>query len=179
MAQRKRNVRAVAKTLLIYGEGKTEKAFCLFLKQLFVKRNSGVRITVDSGNGGGPVELIRKLKGKLERRAFDDCIVMMDTDLPWHDNFPKNINKTHIHYVGAKPCIEGMFLNLLSDSKFHLVRHSSAKCKRLFHKNYLDEKEKYDKNNYRKIFNRQILLKKCQDIPEFARLLQLIGIPQL
>jgi len=179
MARRRSNTRVVAKTLLIYVEGKTEKAFCLFLKQLFVQRNSGVRITVNAGNGGGPLELIRKLRGKLERRAFNNCIVLMDTDLPWPDDLPGEINKTSIYYVGSNPCIEGLFLKLLNDREYHKLQYSSGKCKRYFHDNYLMENEKYDKRNYSKLFNREMLLEKRQNVPEFARLLRLMGVHRL
>lgn len=176
MARRKRNVRSVAKTLLIYGEGKTERAFCLFLKDLLVKRNSGVKMTIGAGNGGGPIELMRKVQGKLERMDFDNCVVLMDTDLPWPKSLPKRVNKTRIHYAGAIPCIEGLFLKLLNDPKYHSVQHSSQKCKRHFHKKYLGEEEKYDKDNYHKIFKKQTLLKQIREIPDFARLLDLMGV---
>jgi len=82
MVHNRRKFLSVARTLLIHGGGKTEKVFANFLKNLFVERNCGVRITIDSRNGGSPAELIKKVSGKLERRSFDDCVVMMDTDLP-------------------------------------------------------------------------------------------------
>ena len=136
MAYKKQKTRAVAKTLLIYGEGKTEQTFCLFLKEILVERNSGVSVTIESGTGGGPKELIKKVKGELERRGFDNCVVMMDTDLPWPDPLPKKTNGTRIHYVGSDPCIEGVFLKLLNDPKYHSSQYSSKKCKSLFHKKY-------------------------------------------
>ncbi len=137
---------------------------------------SGVKVTIDAGNGGGPIELMRKVQGKLERMDFDNCVVLMDTDLPWPKSLPKRVNKTRIHYAGAIPCIEGLFLKLLNDPKYHSVQHSSQKCKRRFHKKYLGEEEKYDKDNYHKIFKKQTLLKQIREIPDFARLLDLMGV---
>ena len=132
-------------------------------------------VTIDSGNGGGPEQLIKKVKGKLERRGFDNCVVMMDTDLPWPE-LPKKTNGTRIHYVGSDPCIEGVFLKLLNDPNFHSVQHSCQKCKHFFHKKYLRKNEKYDKRNYYKIFKKQPLLKGLYKIPDFARLLDLMGV---
>jgi len=144
MARTKHLDRSAAKTLLIFGEGKTERAFTGFLKKVFVERNSGVRITIDYGNGGSPTELLKKVRGKLQRRSFDDCVVMMDTDLPWPASRPPKINKTRIHYVGSKPCIEGTFLKLLNDPNYQGMQGSSAKCKRYFHKNYLKNQYKLE-----------------------------------
>ena len=176
MVQSKPKIHSARRTLLIYGEGQTERVFANFLKNVFVKRNSGVRITIDSGNGGGPAELMKKVSGKLKQRSFDDCVVMMDTDLPWPKSLPKRVNKTQIHYAGAIPCIEGLFLKLLNDPKYHSMQHSSQKCKRHFHRKYLGEEEKHDKDNYHKIFKKQTLLKRICEIPDFEKLLHLMDV---
>lgn len=175
MGGERRKQRKTFKTLLIFGEGKTEGAFTNFIKDLFVGRDCGLRVSVDSGKGGDPASVLKSLCKKLHRITFNDCVVLMDKDRPWPDCPPKKINKTKITYIATLPCIEGLFLRLLNDKKCCPDRRNSRICEKHFHQNYLNRREKCNKESYNKIFSKEDLLNASQVVSELAQLLSFLG----
>ena len=50
--------RTVQTTVLIVGEGDTEKAFLDYLKSLYVTRGCGVSVTIRNAHGKGPINVV-------------------------------------------------------------------------------------------------------------------------
>ncbi|MCZ0932853.1 MAG: hypothetical protein OXJ52_06865 [Oligoflexia bacterium] len=69
----------------------------------------------------------------------------------------------------VQPCIEGLFLDILDQSK----PQTSRECKKMFEKNFLNEKKKLNHKSYQKIFDRNKLEKARNKIPLLNKILKI------
>lgn len=158
-------------SILIVGEGPTERAFLQYLKELYVMQDDDIRVEVESAHGGSPNCVIQKAKRLCGSRAYDECFVLIDADVP-----PKNdckIKKTkRIKILKATPCIEGLFLAILKHPNFSQTTTSSMVCKKEFEKNYLSRDKKMDKRAYSGIFSCEMLEERRKDVMELEEILK-------
>jgi len=173
-----RKFRRTKKTVLIVGEGPTEKAFLQHIKQLHITREMDIAVKVECGSGGAPrsvVERAVRLKGS---RAYDKCFVLIDADLPFEPDstLEKHMRKKpRIEMLKATPCIEGLFLAILKYPKFSQTKTTSGICKRMFEE-YLSQDKKIDKRSYEKIFQREILDERRSNFSELDAILKAMGV---
>lgn len=156
--------RGVVSTLLLVSEGETEAAFLKFLKGTFVSRGSGIAVTVRNARGGSPESVIAFAKKQLNGRAFNRCLIVMDTDRPWPQPPPARIQRVPIEYVKVEPCIEGLLLQIIDPDDYQRSWDTEA-CKREFENRYLDSKRKLDHRNFDRILSRDFLLSRQCHVP--------------
>lgn len=108
----KKRGRAASTTLLIIGEGATEKAFLDHLKSIYIQRGSGLSVTVRKAFGGSPENIVRYTSNIIRNAAYDKVAILMDTDVPWTDKTISIAQSKKIILIGSKPCIEGMLLKI-------------------------------------------------------------------
>lgn len=110
---RLRKRRRERKTLLVVGEGHTEVAFLNYLKTLYCRSSSSVRVKVENAHGKGP-ENVLNTAIRMQNHASYDCVVaVLDTDIVWTDSLIRKARENKVQLVGNTPCIEALFLSLL------------------------------------------------------------------
>lgn len=120
-----KNVRKAATTVLIVGEGATEKAFLDYLKSIYVVRGCGVSVTVRDAHGKSPEHIVTTAIRHSQSAAYDAIAVLLDTDVPWPDSVRKKARSKRICMIGSSPCCDGLILSILGQR----VPHTSAACK--------------------------------------------------
>lgn len=115
----------VKKTVIIVGEGLTEKAFLEYLRQFYIKRNSGISVKIQAATGGSPESILKYINGIIEQFDYDSKAILMDTDKEWSLLLRKKAQQKKIKLIGSQPCIEGLILEILE----HNVPYESKSCK--------------------------------------------------
>jgi hypothetical protein len=159
--------------ILIVGEGFTEQAFLLHVKDLFVKRDSDISVKVERSNGGSPEDIIKKAIRLRDSKGYDKCFVLMDADVEFNPTakIKKLMNKKPgMQIILSEPCIEGLLLRILGER----VPDSSDACKRSFH-NFISEDKKTQKRSYERLFTKDVLMDKRSNIPALNEILNILG----
>lgn len=165
----RRTNRTVRKTRLVFGEGETEEAFLKHLKSLYGCSCNDISCRVSSGNGGSPSSIIRKAIGRCSSEHYDECFVVLDSDVGISENDVKKAIKGLRNsganvicpiIISCSPCIESLFLEIIG----HTALQTCLECKNVFHDNYMSEKEKLNPANYIKRFPKDLLEIKRNDI---------------
>ncbi len=113
---RQRKTRKQRKTLLVVGEGQTEVAFLNYLKTLYCRASTSVKVTVQNAYGKGPENILQTAIRKKKQAGYDRVIAVLDTDIPWTATLKKEAQSNDVDLIGNTPCIEALFLNLLGES---------------------------------------------------------------
>lgn len=159
--------RKANRTILIMGEGATEKAFLKHLKNLYGQRGSGLAITIRSATGGSPEAIVRYTENIIKNRAYDRVAILMDTDVEWSKEARERAKKWNITLIGATPCIEGLLLRILGHTPPHRSEECKQACARIFGGDLMDEM------TYGVLITTPILEKQRQHIAELESLLAL------
>lgn len=112
-------------TVLIVGEGDTERAFLDHLRTHYVTRSCGVSVTTRNAHGKGPENVVDVAIRHANGADYSIVAVLMDTDLPWTPALRKQARTKKICLIGASPCCDGLLLEILGDP----VPVSSYQCK--------------------------------------------------
>lgn len=166
-------------TILIVGEGPTEKAFLQYLKELYITRDYEFAVKIECGAGGSPCSVVQKAIRLRGSRAYDKCYVLFDADRSLETDYKLSdrMNKRpRIEVLKATPCIEGLFLAILKHPGFSQASSLSDNCKRDFHANYISEDKKMDKRSYAVKFSRTMLDDHRVQVPELDLILKAMQI---
>jgi hypothetical protein len=120
-----KQVRVQRKTLLVVGEGDTEVAFLKYLRSLYCANDQGASVSVDNAHGKSPENIVECSIRHISSSAYDKRVCLLDTDVPWSPKATKKAKSKKIVMLGASPCIEGLFLEILG----HKVPATSSECK--------------------------------------------------
>lgn len=161
----KKQKRKANRTVLIMGEGATEKAFLKHLKNLYGERGSGLAITIRAATGGSPDNIVRYTENIIKNRAYDRVAILMDTDVEWTKETRERARKRKITLIGATPCIEGLLLNILG----HTVPLRSEECKQTCAKVFGGDL--MDEGVYQEILGKQVVDNIRHQIQEMELLL--------
>ena len=175
VAKRKRPVRRTKKTVLIVGEGSTEKAFLRYVKELYITRDMDISVNVECGSGGSPRNVMEKAIRLCGSRGYDKCFVLIDADIPLNADkklLTRMKRKPKIETLKSTPCIEGLLLSILGVSG----NNSSDQCKSIFESTYLSSNKKTDKRSYEKLFPKGMLDGKRTGIRELNNILKAMGV---
>ena len=104
--------RRVARTVLLVGEGGAEEQFLRHVKALYVRRGSGVVVTIKNARGKGAIHVI-DVAIRLSRNAeYDVRAALLDTDTDWNDKARATARKGRINVLPADPCLEALLLQI-------------------------------------------------------------------
>lgn len=113
--QRKGRYHVKKATLLVVGEGASEKAFVRYLRTLF-GRNSNQRVTIESEDGGGPKSMIDNVIRKHRHQDFNHKALLLDEDKEIPANARRKAEKNQLELIISRPvCLEGMLLEVLGE----------------------------------------------------------------
>lgn len=175
----RQKIRRTKKTILIVGEGPTDKAFLQHIKQLYVTREMDIAVKVECGSGGAPKSVVERTVRLKGSRSYDKCYVLVDADLPFEpdSDLEKRMRKRpRIEMLKATPCIEGLLLAILEYPDFSQQSTTSDKSKKAFKAKYLSEDKKIDKRSYERIFSRQIIEERRKAVPELDAILKAMEV---
>ena len=149
-------------SIVIYCEGKTEVVFLKYVKSLFI--NGKIKTVRIKSEGGGSLSSVREIANRCKTHLnFDEVYIFMDGDkITQQDRLRKSD-------LISKPCIEGFFLKILQKTP----PNKSSECKKYFENNYLNRKEKLSSYFYEKIFTREILNQRRQNIPLLNKIIKI------
>ncbi|MCL4315541.1 MAG: RloB domain-containing protein [Gammaproteobacteria bacterium] len=115
MAKRKTTrTRVVLKTVLLVGEGHSEKAFLEHLKSLYISRGCGVHVTIRNAYGKGPEHVIEKVTRYARNADFKLKAALLDEDIPWSPQIIQYAKRNRVSLIGSSPCLEGFLLKILN-----------------------------------------------------------------
>lgn len=163
--------RTVLTTVLVVGEGDTEKAFLDYLKSLYVTRGCGVSVTVRNAHGKGPMNVVDTAVRQSRTGEYKIVAVLMDTDLPWTDEVIKLARKhrPRLCLIGATPCTDGLLLQILGEQ----VPEQSPLCKEALHARM--NRKPFMREAYVQDFPKQLLDEKSVNILALKKLLELMA----
>lgn len=144
-----RRIPSVRKTLLIVGEGHTEKAFLNHLKTIYCVRD--INVEVINARGKGPDHILNHAIGCQNHTPRDFVGVLLDTDLDWPKDLVKRLTIQGFQLMGAIPCIDGLILDIINQPK--PVASHSCKNKLLG----ILPGASTDKNSYTAILSKPVL----------------------
>lgn len=103
-------------TLLIVGEGPDDRAFASHLKGLFCQRGCGLKVQVESGDGGSAGNIITNAIRSYRSGDYDRRILLLDADLPPDQAEVKRAQKAGYEIILWQPqCLEGTLLDALGE----------------------------------------------------------------
>jgi len=156
-------------TVLIVGEGDTEKAFLDHLKMHYVTRGCGVSVATRNAHGKGPENVVDVAIKHARGADYSIVAVLMDTDLPWTPALRKLARAKKICLIGASPCCDGLLLRILGESVPEESNHCKAKLvERMGRKPVVPEA-------YRNDFTKALLDGRRDAVEPLGKLLALMG----
>lgn len=166
----KRPRKYAKKTIIFYGEGSAEEVFLKHLKKTYA-RDSGVAVTVKSGQGGAADEIIRKAF-RYTLGGFDKRVVWLDNDKPKAEmEKARTMAKSSgIILIENRPCLEAFLLGILNGGKVSKNK-SSGYYKKEFESKHICKKKRCDIFEYEKIFPKKKLdsaRKKVMELDEIV-----------
>jgi hypothetical protein len=159
------------RTVLLVGEGPAEWAFLKHVIGCFCDRAGPVAAKAENAHGGSPETVVSTARKLLCQRAYDRCLVLMDTDLPWPPRLPIKVGQTRMSYVGSSPCLEGLLLRVLRHPRI-TTQASVDQCKRVFHDNYVPWEHRTEPQAYARCLPRDLLLQRRVDSRELDTILK-------
>ncbi len=154
---------ARTKSILLFGEGKTEAFFLSHLRQLYGAPDAAIK--VEHGRGGS-VRTVVQGAIKIARLAdYSGVVILLDSDRE-DEPVPESWRKEHgLDIKRSAPCIEALFLEILGDPKLSRLRtgaRASDRCKSHFHATYLQTDQNGQvmgrlKNCFQKQFPKELL----------------------
>lgn len=128
MAPRKKpNVR---KTLLIVGEGHSEKAFINHLKSHYCVRE--INVDVVNARGKGPEHILNYALSCQDYSPRNFVGVLLDTDLKWPSDLVKRTAEQGFQLIGTIPCIDGFLLDLLKEKNQIVARNARKNYRKYY-----------------------------------------------
>lgn len=146
-----RTIRIQRKTLLVVGEGDTEVAFLKYLRSLYCSKGQGTEVTIVNAHGKSPESIVNTTIRHAGSAAFDKKVCLLDTDVPWPIAVCTKANKYKIAMLGATPCVEGLFLDILGIPIPHIIDQCKPKIASMFNFKLTDER------NYLRVFDKNKL----------------------
>lgn len=178
-ARRIKPTKNTKKTILIVGEGETEKAFLQHLKELLVSREADFVVKVECGSGGGPKGVVQKTIRLRSSRAYDKCFVLVDADRPFEPDSKledRMRKKPRVEMLKSTPCVEGLLLAVLQHRNFSQTSVTSDYCKREFEAKYIPADKKTDKRSYAERFTEEIIRSRRAAVAELEAILKAMQV---
>jgi hypothetical protein len=148
MAKRQRPNKGDRRIILIFGEGKTERAFVRHLMSQGLNRGLG-SIRAMTARGGCPEHMVERVQREVEYRwkieGKPTALLLLDGDRIEGKSHLQRLKKkaTGIHLFISRPCIEALFLTFLEPTR-DWRRSKTGTIKRHFHRSYLGERDKVE-----------------------------------
>lgn len=160
-----RERRAARHTILLVGEGATERAFLSHVKTLYITRGCGVSAAIRNAHGKGPDHVVRHAVGICRNASYDRVVVLLDGDIQLSATVRRLAKAKRVQILESTPCFEGLLLKVLGEH----VPGTSRQCKAQLGVKLPERltRQEYYKSEFPKGF----LDARRDDVPELDRLL--------
>ena len=163
-----RERRAASHTVLLVGEGATERAFLSHLKSLYVTRGCGVSATIRNARGKGPDHVVRQTVGICRNASYDRVVVLLDSDIQLSPAVCRLAKTKKVKILESTPCFEGLLLKILGEH----VPNKSKKCKVQLGIKLPDRLTR--REDYQSRFPKELLDERRDGVPELGKLLDFL-----
>lgn len=150
MLQKKEN----APLILIYGEGSDDADFAKHIKSIYGK---GQKATIDNGNGGSPVNVLKDMRNHVVFEVADRRYILVDSDREQDlNNMLEKIQAESLNVIPiiAEQCLEHEILKILKASKGILAR---TRCNSQTAKKELAKICDMSKTSYNRLLSKPVL----------------------
>ena len=162
-------------SLYAFGEGDTECAFLIYLKNLY-SRDKNISIKIKDLHGGSIKDMVEKAIRINLHDNRDKLFVILDVEpvkgIVIDDEVSQQAKENNLEIIDFKPCVESLFLLILGKVKDSILFMSSEQCKKEFEKKYLDAHKKLNFLEYEKIFPKDLLEQKRKEITELDTIIK-------
>ena len=171
---------ARTKSILLFGEGKTEAFFLSHLRNLYGV--PGTAVKVEHGRGGCVRTVVRGAINIASLADYSGVLILLDSDRD-DEPVPESWCREHRLFITrSSPCIEALFLEILRDDKLPKLRNgerASDRCKSHFRNTYLHTDQNglvmgRLKNGFLKMFPRESLDEARSRIPTLDGMIRAI-----
>lgn len=140
-------MRQIKRSLILFGEGKTEAVFLNHLYRSYRDQLPDTKINTDWGRGGSPDCVAERLiRSHLNLKQNDGALLLLDADVKISPSLKGTLAQHTVQLVISEPLsLEGLFLQLLDDSGPQTGKGNAATVKQYFQAKYLktDRKTEY------------------------------------
>lgn len=176
-------MRTIQKSLILFGEGKSEAAFLNHLREIYRTELLNIRINVGYGNGGSPQCVIERLiRQYLDLKSPDGALLLIDSDITMDSKLKEKLKSHSVKLLFSEPvCLEGLFLRLLDDGSLKKIKHNAGKLKEYFQKTYLKTDRSCEyiaklKKACPKLFTKSLIEQKRNENQVLETILTFMGI---
>ncbi len=171
---------ARTKSILLFGEGKTEALFLSHLRNLYGVPSTAIK--VEHGRGGSVRTVVQGAINIARLADYSGVWILLDSDRD-DEPVPESWCKEHRLFIKqSSPCIEALFLEILGDAKLSKLRNgerASDRCKSHFHGTYLHTDQNGQvtgrlRNCFMKKFPRELLDEARSRIPMLNEIINAI-----
>lgn len=151
------------RSILLFGEGKTEACFLSHLRDLYRVQKTAIK--VEHGRGGSVQTVVQGAIKIAQLADYSGVLILLDDDR--NDDPVQTIRrkKYKLSIKQSSPCIEALFLEILGDKKLPKLRNgenASSRSKSHFHGTYLQTDRDGQvisrlRNFFSKNFHRELL----------------------
>lgn len=160
-------------SVLIVGEGSSEKAFIKHLKGLYC-HNSGVGVRIRKGRGGNPKTIVittKRMAGTYNRRI---AVVDNDKGRQQMEDAERKAKDLCVEIVWHKPCLDAVLLEI-RNSGVSYAEKDSRQCKKEFERKYISKKHRSDLHRYERVFPKELLDERRSEVAALDRLIRLLS----
>lgn len=126
------------KSILLFGEGKTEGVFLSHLRDLY--RSPEIIVKVEHGRGGSGKTVVLAAINASRLADYSGVLVLLDSDREEDDIPAKWCTEHRLSIRRSSPCLEALLLDILQDPRLRNLRNgsqASAQCKSRFRSEHL------------------------------------------
>ena len=169
-----KKLKQIRHTIFIYCEGKTDHLFARHIKKLYLIRGTK-QVTLKKGTGGKLSTYIKETVKNAQVRDYDEKYIILDSDEKKEEQLKegqKEGKQNDIQLIWQKPYLEGVFLRVLKGNQF--IKEKSELCKSIFNKEYIPDNTLLTDTLLEKLFTKDILSAKRQEVQELDQLIRLM-----
>ena len=176
-------MRTIQKSLVLFGEGKSEAAFLSHLRELYRSELLNTRICIDAGRGGSPQCVADRLMSKhLDLKSLDGALLLIDSDTTIDKKLEEKLKNLSVKLLFSEPvCLEDLLLRLLNDDSLRRVKNNAVQLKKYFQKTYLKTDRGCEyiaklKKTCPKLFTKSLIEQKRNENQVLETILTFMGI---
>lgn len=176
-------MRTIQKSLILFGEGKSEAVFLSHLRMIYRSKLSNTRINTGYGSGGSPQCVAERLiRQHLDLKSPDGALLLIDSDITIDMKLKAELKRRSVKLLFSEPvCLEGLFLNLLDDDGPKEGKRKAGQIKTYFQKKYLKTDRSCEyiarlKNACPKLFTESLIEQKRSDNQILETILTFMGV---
>jgi len=163
--------REIRKTVFGFGEGETENIFLKHLRSLYSAGKT--HVTIDHAGGKAVTYILAKANRIRSFNSYNHSFILLDSIPTWPSASLDFARKNNFELIGSEPCIEAIFLKILTPA-IDLNGSNSQACKRRFCDKHLNGRRLISDSECKRLFLKSRLDSARTQILRLDRVIQII-----